>query len=185
MNSSRPSSIQRLSTGSMASSLPSHKSRIHSHSLSTGAINAHRVSRRKSMTLKPDPNSLSQRRSSKSTFVPRGPPSTTHPELADNVPNNDNAFAPSSYGGREASVLVDGPPLGNDKETVKARARRASEGSHLSKGQGKRKDNSDLRCDTCGKGYKHSSCLTKHLLVFLLQTIPQLETHLVRIMFAF
>lgn len=48
----------------------------------------------------------------------------------------------------------------------KARARRASEGSYLTKGEGKR-SSGELRCDKCGKGYKHSSCLTKHLSVFL------------------
>ena len=46
----------------------------------------------------------------------------------------------------------------------KNRNRRASEGSHLVKTEGK-KSNSELRCDTCGKGYKHSSCLTKHMYV--------------------
>jgi hypothetical protein len=45
--------------------------------------------------------------------------------------------------------------------STKNRNRRASEGSHLIKG-GKRVT-SEVRCDTCGKGYKHSSCLTKHM----------------------
>ena len=44
-----------------------------------------------------------------------------------------------------------------------SRMRRASEGQHLMK-DGK-KANSDLKCDKCGKGYKHSSCLSKHLFV--------------------
>ena len=44
------------------------------------------------------------------------------------------------------------------------RARRASEGSYLTKGEGKR-SSGELRCEKCGKGYKHSSCLTKHLSV--------------------
>jgi hypothetical protein len=48
----------------------------------------------------------------------------------------------------------------------KNRNRRASEGSYLVKGEGKRVS-SELRCDTCGKSYKHSSCLTKHLYVSL------------------
>ena len=48
----------------------------------------------------------------------------------------------------------------------KNRNRRASEGSYLVKGEGKRVA-SELRCDTCGKSYKHSSCLTKHLYVSL------------------
>jgi hypothetical protein len=47
------------------------------------------------------------------------------------------------------------------KLSTKARNRRASEGSFL-KSESKRAA-SELRCDTCGKGYKHSSCLTKHL----------------------
>jgi hypothetical protein len=42
------------------------------------------------------------------------------------------------------------------------RTRRASEGSHLIK-DGKKSGGGDLKCDKCGKGYKHSSCLTKHL----------------------
>lgn len=45
----------------------------------------------------------------------------------------------------------------------KARQRRASEGQSA-KGIGK-KAKDDLRCTKCGKGYKHSSCLTKHLFV--------------------
>lgn len=52
----------------------------------------------------------------------------------------------------------------NDEDIAqknKNRNRRASEGSHLIKGESKK--SGDLRCDTCGKGYKHSSCLTKHM----------------------
>lgn len=45
---------------------------------------------------------------------------------------------------------------------AKGRNRRASEASYLLKGEGKRLP-AELRCDTCGKGYKHSSCLTKHM----------------------
>lgn len=47
----------------------------------------------------------------------------------------------------------------------KAKTRRASEGAYLSKGEGKR-SSGELRCEKCGKGYKHSSCLTKHLSVY-------------------
>ena len=42
--------------------------------------------------------------------------------------------------------------------------RRASEGQHLTK-DGKKASVGDLKCDKCGKGYKHSSCLSKHLFV--------------------
>lgn len=67
----------------------------------------------------------------------------------------------------ESAVVVDGGAgLDSVGNTSKARARRASEGSHLSRNEGK-KSNGELRCEKCGKGYKHSSCLTKHLLVSL------------------
>ncbi|EAW11508.1 putative C2H2 finger domain protein [Aspergillus clavatus NRRL 1] len=51
----------------------------------------------------------------------------------------------------------DSKPLG-----TKSRNRRASEGSHLVKGEGKR-TLAELRCERCGKGYKHGSCLSKHM----------------------
>lgn len=64
----------------------------------------------------------------------------------------------------EGSVIVDeNPTVANDGRS-RARVRRASEGAHLSKSEGKR-SSGELRCEKCGKGYKHSSCLTKHLLV--------------------
>lgn len=54
----------------------------------------------------------------------------------------------------------------------KARMRRASEGQSSIKSDGKK---NDLRCDKCGKGYKHSSCLTKHLFVPSLPLPPLLS----------
>ena len=54
------------------------------------------------------------------------------------------------------------PPGLDSINSNKTRMRRASEGSHLSKGDNKR-TSGELRCEKCGKGYKHSSCLTKHL----------------------
>lgn len=54
--------------------------------------------------------------------------------------------------------------------------RRASEGAHSVPGGGapegstpgrgsRARSGSELKCEKCGKGYKHSSCLTKHLFV--------------------
>ncbi|CAK7266024.1 hypothetical protein SEPCBS119000_001814 [Sporothrix epigloea] len=43
-----------------------------------------------------------------------------------------------------------------------AQARRASDGQSLLR-EGRRSSRMELRCKQCGKGYKHSSCLTKHL----------------------
>ena len=53
----------------------------------------------------------------------------------------------------------------------KNRNRRASEGSHLVKGEGKR-SLAEIRCDRCGKGYKHGSCLSKHMCVSSPQCCP-------------
>jgi uncharacterized ferredoxin-like protein len=53
----------------------------------------------------------------------------------------------------------------DESEFNQARMRRASEGQHLIKDGKKAGSGGDLKCDKCGKGYKHSSCLTKHLFV--------------------
>jgi hypothetical protein len=87
---------------------------------------------------------------------------------ASSVPSG-SVFEPASYGAapKAEAVIADGPPLAtmpeHEKGNSKSRARRASEGSRLTKGDGKRISGSELRCEKCGKGYKHSSCLTKHL----------------------
>lgn len=68
------------------------------------------------------------------------------------------------------SAIDDDPleTLADDPETQSqdGRMRRASDSQPLVKEGGSRKINRvELRCDKCGKGYKHSSCLTKHLFV--------------------
>ena len=55
------------------------------------------------------------------------------------------------------------------KPSTKTRNRRASDGAQLTKAEGKRVSG-ELRCEKCGKGYKHSSCLTKHRSVAPLST---------------
>ena len=55
----------------------------------------------------------------------------------------------------------------SERSESKPRNRRASETGFLN---GKRMSG-ELKCETCGKGYKHSSCLTKHLLVTLFAMI--------------
>ncbi|KAG7008796.1 hypothetical protein G7Y79_00004g013800 [Physcia stellaris] len=65
--------------------------------------------------------------------------------------------------GKNGSAIAEGfLPSNRGGVSSKARNRRASEGAPLSKGEGKRVSG-ELRCEKCGKGYKHSSCLTKHL----------------------
>jgi len=68
---------------------------------------------------------------------------------------------PVDEGSAAAASLL---PPGHEVYASKARVRRASEGAHHGKGEGKRASG-ELRCEQCGKGYKHSSCLTKHLSV--------------------
>lgn len=53
----------------------------------------------------------------------------------------------------------------------KARIRRASDGQPLVK-EGRKSNRPELRCEKCGKGYKHSSCLTKHLFVPIFLSNP-------------
>jgi len=68
-------------------------------------------------------------------------------------------------GENQDSAVADGfADMASNNQVSRTRARRASEGSHLTKGEGKR-SSGELRCEKCGKEYKHSSCLTKHLLV--------------------
>lgn len=174
----------------MAGSLP--KSRPHSQSLSAASLHpGHRVTRRKSMSSTaannvaamaaaakgmsgaPLETSTSSRRPSKSAAQFRGPSLSMTPSMASSVPSNGSAFANNSYNAPAAKseAITDGPPLSampdNEKGNSKSRIRRASEGSRLAKSDGKRASGSELKCEKCGKGYKHSSCLTKHLSVTL------------------
>ncbi|EUC32338.1 hypothetical protein COCCADRAFT_5938 [Bipolaris zeicola 26-R-13] len=174
----------------MAGSLP--KNRTHSQSISAANLHpAHRVTRRKSMSQTPVTNiaaiaaaakgmsgaplegasssgsSSGPRRSSKPASQFRGPSMAMASSMASSVPAHGAQFGASSYGSATKSeALTDGPTLATmleqDKANAKSRNRRASEGSRLSKGDVKR-SGSELRCEKCGKGYKHSSCLTKHL----------------------
>ena len=79
-------------------------------------------------------------------------------------PSMHGYFGPSGSADPKEEVAVE-DNSGEDEtaEKDKSRDRRASEGSYLGKGDSKK--SGDLRCDTCGKGYKHSSCLTKHMYV--------------------
>ncbi|KAI0577489.1 hypothetical protein TUN199_04040 [Pyrenophora tritici-repentis] len=112
------------------------------------------------------------RRSSKPASQFRGPGMALNSAaMASSMPGNGahTQFGPSSYGAAAAKseALTDGPSLATmleqDKAGSKSRNRRASEGSRLSKADASKRSGSDLRCEKCGKGYKHSSCLTKHL----------------------
>jgi hypothetical protein len=108
------------------------------------------------------------RRSSKPATQFRGPSLVHAQSMAASMPHHASPFGSYNPSAARSEALTDGPPLASLPESEpgsanKSRARRASEGSRLAKGDGKRTAGSDLRCEKCGKGYKHSSCLTKHL----------------------
>lgn len=153
--------------------------------MSVGSINpAHRVTRRKSMSTTAGSNVAAMaaaakgisgaplvepghpngaRRPSKPAMQFRGP-SLVHAQTVAASSSVPPAGSPFSYSASAArsEVLSDGPALASLPESdkgAKSRMRRASEG------QSKRTSGSELRCEKCGKGYKHSSCLTKHLSV--------------------
>jgi hypothetical protein len=156
--------------------------RTHQHSLSAGSLNpAHRVTRRKSMSNHAASISHPVREPPASTASPFEPGSYSSKKSSSvksglgqksafpaSLPSG-NTFPQASYEAKYSSAVADGPPLQSlpevEKASGKARTRRASEGSQLRKGEGKRTSGGELRCETCGKGYKHSSCLTKHLSV--------------------
>ncbi|KAI0128852.1 hypothetical protein BJ170DRAFT_732544 [Xylariales sp. AK1849] len=182
---------QSISTGSTnplaATRMPSHSrnnSHSHAHSPLSGALNAnHRVTRRKSMTntaanmaavaaalteagdkMTPLPMAINSRRGtmSKSAAVrssivgslPSPPASLpTHRFVLNGKPE-----------GQESAIDDDSNDMSAEEGEngfQQARVRRASDGQPLTK-DGKKSNRTELRCDKCGKGYKHSSCLTKH-----------------------
>lgn len=185
--SSRPLTHQRPSLSAASSSLPARQThaRNSSHSLLTGALNPnHRVTRRKSVTNQtpnvaaltaaiaegdpttaiPIANAPGRRNTmSKAAAVAKlsvgaslpSPPASLPMQrtLTEAKMHQDSAIDDDSMSGDDADGSVDG-----------SRARRASDGTPLSK-DGKKSNRVEIRCETCGKGYKHSSCLTKHLLV--------------------
>ncbi|KAJ9219249.1 hypothetical protein DTO027B5_3987 [Paecilomyces variotii] len=156
----------------------------HAHSISLGAVNTnHRVTRRKSIasaaaanaaaavaaTMKDsgDPvtipmashrRSLAGRKGLESSSL--GATSALSSSLSRSVnAGSDRKTSPNAI---DENSAAEGSASGTKPVSTKSRNRRASEGSNLNRGEGKRVA-SELRCERCGKGYKHSSCLTKHM----------------------
>jgi hypothetical protein len=186
-----------MSTNS-GSSLPfgTTHSRHHSHSVSVGSLNSsHRITRRKSISATAATAAAvaaAAREVGDSTLAAAIPGSSRRNTMSRGVGSKAAGMAtpPSSLPThrlslmasrkmeRDESAIEDDQNDDLDDEEAssfdKSRMRRASEGQPLSKGDGKKAHPNDLRCDKCGKGYKHSSCLTKHLFVptFLSRIIP-------------
>ncbi|KIX04799.1 uncharacterized protein Z518_05670 [Rhinocladiella mackenziei CBS 650.93] len=180
MASSKEPPSSRPVSGSFSRHTPT--ARQHSHSISLAAINpSHRVNRRKSVNAAASSTAQAAiaaalREQGDATAMPLqshrrsvGSRKTTESHSMSSRPSMHSYFNGSSTAsGQDNDAAVEDnshddelPPPSKNLST-KHRNRRASEGSYLIKGDNK-KTSSDLRCDTCGKGYKHSSCLTKHL----------------------
>jgi hypothetical protein len=173
MQSTRPtSSGHRLSVSSGTSgSVGRLNSRAqHAHSLSVGSLNPHRVSRRKSSSNTALNNGAAMAAWRESSGTPRSAGKGSMSKVANGAFPSSLPSHASAFEAAGSDVVADGPPLASlpeAKASGKPRVRRASEGSRLSKGDSKRSTAPDLKCEKCGKGYKHSSCLSKHLWVSL------------------
>jgi hypothetical protein len=191
---SRPLTLHRpsLSTNS-SSGLTSRQShlRANSHSIALGSsLNAnHRVTRRKSMTNTQTnvaavaaaikeaagdkssavPIAVSSRRntaSSRSAAAARAALVGSLPSPPASLPTH-RFLADGKREIQESAIEDDVIDMSGDEiegDFQKARIRRASDGQPLASKEGK-KNRTELKCEKCGKGYKHSSCLTKHLFV--------------------
>ena len=135
--------------------------------------NTNRISRRKSSTFSQAANAAAigaavesavaegslpvYRRGSVSKAIPDSLIGTSHLSTPSSLPHG----ATIAEGNSDA--IVDGPPLSSYTETQKLKMRRASDGARLTKKE--KAATGELKCEHCGKGYKHGSCLTKHLYV--------------------
>lgn len=175
----------------MSGGRPSH-SRNNSHSVLSSSLNAnHRVTRRKSMTntganvaavaaalteagdrAMPLPIAMGSRRNTMSKHgMARSAIAAGLPSPPASLPSHKFGMVMGPDGvarsiNVQESAIDDGDRSGDEGEKAfqKARMRRASDGQPLVK-EGRKSNRPELRCDQCGKGYKHSSCLTKHLFV--------------------
>lgn len=176
----RPASHHGVALAASSMPIRHSSSRNHAHSVSLGAYNPdHRVTRRKSVNNHSVSHSGvfrgalnggddSDARSSHRRSMPTksGPASRVPDVLSD----GKIAASHGQPAGKDDDFAIadEAGPVQHAAASAKARARRASEGSQLS---GKRVSR-EVKCEKCGKGYKHSSCLTKHLLVLSLHLSP-------------
>ncbi|KAH8815704.1 hypothetical protein F5884DRAFT_852167 [Xylogone sp. PMI_703] len=188
---SRPLGQHRLSISTSGSSLPvrQNHARTHSHSISGSLNPSHRVTRRKSVSSNTASNvaamvaavreagdhavgvPITGRRNTMSKSASaRAAALGSLPSPPASLPGHRISLNSRSKLDRGESAIDDDEDNNMEEDDnnnsnnnfTKQRIRRASEGQHLVKGE-KKNGGGDLKCDKCGKGYKHSSCLTKHL----------------------
>lgn len=160
-------------------------SRNGSHSLA-GSLNAtHRVTRRKSMSntganaaaiaaalkeageagdqISALPMAINSRRNALAKGIRGGAATGSLPSPPSSLPTS-RFLADGKTAAPDTSAIDDEQMSSDESPTTfqKARVRRASDGQPLVK-EGRKSNRVELRCEKCGKGYKHSSCLTKHL----------------------
>lgn len=189
--STRPLAHHRPSLSSSASGPPGRQSshaRANSHSLLAGQLNAnHRITRRKSVNASTNVTALAaalrdgvDMPATAALPIASAPRRNTMSKTARNPvfgslpsppPSLDSHKSMTEVSKRElhASAVDDAHDVSGDEDThqvSKARVRRASDGQTLTK-DGKKSNRVEVQCKKCGKSYKHSSCLTKHLLVSL------------------
>ncbi|RYP43679.1 hypothetical protein DL768_009780 [Monosporascus sp. mg162] len=181
-----PQHRQSITSGSPSSAFArqSSHSRNHSHSALSGALNpTHRITRRKSMTnsganlaavaaalteagdqVTPLPIAINSRRGTISkSAAARSAVVGSLPSPPASLPTH--RFMNGKMDGQDTAIDDDSNDMSADEVETgfnQSRVRRASDGQPLAK-EGKKSNRVELRCDKCGKGYKHSSCLTKHL----------------------
>ncbi|KAK0711088.1 hypothetical protein B0H67DRAFT_668200 [Lasiosphaeris hirsuta] len=182
--SHRPSMSSNSISGALGFNRQPH-SRNSSHSVAVGSLNAnHRVTRRKSMTntgtnvaavaaalqeagdrAMPLPIAVSSRRNtvSKNAF-PRSAMAGSLPSPPASLPIHKFVTTDGNVNMQDSAIDDELNDMSGDEDEAfqKARVRRASDGQPLAK-EGRKSNRPELRCEKCGKGYKHSSCLTKHL----------------------
>ncbi|KAF7587888.1 hypothetical protein BBP40_006624 [Aspergillus hancockii] len=185
---------------SLCRPLPQSNPRHHAHSISLGAVNAnHRVTRRKSVTTAAAANAAAVAVAASmkdSVGESAGIPMPLHRRGSRKGLESSSVGAPSGFGSyfsRSMNSPSHDPPVvrktspttSNDASSTTAvdkpdnnknRNRRASEGSHLVKGEGKR-SMTELRCDRCGKGWEHDPAwtITSKLLISKHQQVQLLE----------
>jgi hypothetical protein len=168
---SRPATQHRLSVSSTPSSLPTRQSYNRTHSTPLGTA---RIGRRKSSSFAPGNAaaieaavengvadgsvSINNRRNSKAALNMLSESEQT--PMPSSLPHQ--ASTPNRGGGLAGNALTDGPPLSSFPAVDKSKAkRRASDGTALTKKE--KAATGELKCEHCGKAYKHGSCLNKHL----------------------
>ncbi|KAG6033977.1 hypothetical protein E4U41_006730 [Claviceps citrina] len=182
---SRPLTLQRPSLSSpSASAIPGRQAhaRNNSHSLLSSSLNAnHRITRRKSVTA-PIPNvaaltaavnngdqtgaipiaNSSRRQTISKAALARTSVVGSLPSPPASLPTYRSV--PEAKHESQDSAIDDGNDTSADEaaKLQHARSRRASDDQPPSK-DGKRSNRIEVRCEKCGKSYKHGSCLTKHL----------------------